>query len=157
MSAPSLPGASSRPSETGSATTTSSAPAACASSATAGRSSSAPKKFGCWTTTAAVSAPIAAARASGSVAAPACRPTVCGRGPYPADSVASTCRYSGCTPAERTTSPRCVCTPARNEASASAVPPSYMEALLTSMPVSSQIAVWNSKMVCSTPWLRSGW
>ena len=76
--------------------------------------------------------------------------------PYPADSVATTCRYSGCTQAD-TTSPRRVCTPARMLASASAVPPSYMEALLTSMPVSSQIAVWNSKMVWSTPWLRSGW
>ena len=62
MSAPSLPGASSSPSETGSATTTKSAPAACASSATAGRSSSAPKKLGCCTTTAAVSSPTAAAQ-----------------------------------------------------------------------------------------------
>src|SRR5450756_394435 len=50
--------------------------------------------------------------------------------------------------------PRRVWCPARNDASASAVPASYMLALLTSMPVSSQIAVWNSKMVCSTPWLR---
>ncbi len=73
MSAPSLPGASRRPSEIGSATTTSRAPAACASAATAGRSSSAPKKFGCWTTTAAVSSPTAAASASRSVAAPASR------------------------------------------------------------------------------------
>ena len=44
-----------------------------------------------------------------------------------------------------------------DEASASAVPPSYMDALATSIPVSSQMAVWNSKMVWSTPWLRSGW
>ncbi len=71
--------------------------------------------------------------------------------------MASTWRYSGCTPADRATSRRRVCAPARMEASDSAVPPSYREALLTSMPVSSQMAVWNSKMLCSTPWLRSGW
>jgi len=47
--------------------------------------------------------------------------------------------------------PRCVCAPARNEASARAVPASYIEALATSIPVSSQIAVWNSKMDCKTP------
>ena len=63
----------------------------------------------------------------------------------------------GCTPAARTTSPRRVCTPAMNAASASAVAPSYREALLTSMPVSSQMTVWNSKMDWSVPWLRSGW
>ena len=32
-----------------------------------------------------------------------------------------------------------------------AVEPSYMEAFATSMPVSSQIMVWNSKMACSVP------
>ncbi len=40
-------------------------------------------------------------------------------------------------------------------ASAAASAPSYMEALDTSMPVSSQIMVWYSKMDCSTPWLIS--
>ena len=36
-------------------------------------------------------------------------------------------------------------------ASAAAVEPSYMEAFATSMPVSSQIMVWNSKIACSVP------
>ena len=39
--------------------------------------------------------------------------------------------------------------------SAAAEAPSYTEALAASMPVSSQIMVWNSKMDCSTPWLIS--
>ena len=42
-------------------------------------------------------------------------------------------------------------------ASTNAVAPSYMLALATSMPVSSQIIVWNSNMACSVPWLTSGW
>ena len=54
MSAPSAPGGVSRPRFTGSATTTSSAPAAWAISAAARTSSRQPKKFGYWTTTAAV-------------------------------------------------------------------------------------------------------
>ena len=37
-------------------------------------------------------------------------------------------------------------------ASAAADAPSYTEALDTSMPVSSQIMVWYSKMDWSTPW-----
>jgi hypothetical protein len=41
-------------------------------------------------------------------------------------------------------------------ASAAPVEPSYMEALATSMPVSSQIMLWNSKMDCSVPWAISG-
>jgi hypothetical protein len=40
-------------------------------------------------------------------------------------------------------------------ASAAPVEPSYMLALATSMPVSSAIMVWNSKMACSVPWLIS--
>ena len=40
-----------------------------------------------------------AASAARSVTAPAGRSTTCGRGPCPAVSVTSTCRYSGCTPA----------------------------------------------------------
>ena len=35
--------------------------------------------------------------------------------------------------------------------------PSYPDAFDTSIPVSSQIAVWYSKIACSTPWLISGW
>jgi hypothetical protein len=35
--------------------------------------------------------------------------------------------------------------------SASAVEASYIEAFATSMPVSSQTIVWNSKMLCSKP------
>ena len=36
-------------------------------------------------------------------------------------------------------------------ASAAPVEPSYMLALATSMPVSSAIMVWNSKIACSVP------
>ena len=43
-----------------------------------------------------------------------------------------------------------------HQASAEAVEPSYMEALATSMPVSSQIIVWNSKIDCSVPCAISG-
>ena len=42
-------------------------------------------------------------------------------------------------------------------ASAAAVEPSYIEALATSMPVSSQIMVWNSKMDCRVPCEISAW
>ena len=43
------------------------------------------------------------------------------------------------------------------QASASALAPSYIPAFATSMPVSSQTSDWNSKIVCSVPWLISGW
>ena len=46
---------------------------------------------------------------------------------------------------------------AMKHASAATVVPSYPEAFVTSIPVSSQIAVWYSKIVWSTPWLISGW
>jgi len=36
-------------------------------------------------------------------------------------------------------------------ASAAAVEPSYIDALATSMPVSSQIILWNSKIACNVP------
>jgi hypothetical protein len=42
-------------------------------------------------------------------------------------------------------------------ASASAVAPSYSEALLTSSSVSSQIIDWYSNSAWSTPWESSGW
>jgi hypothetical protein len=42
-------------------------------------------------------------------------------------------------------------------ASGTAVEPSYMEALATSMPVSWQIIVWNSKIVVSVPCEISAW
>ena len=42
-------------------------------------------------------------------------------------------------------------------ASGTAVEPSYIEALATSMPVSWQIMVWNSKMVVSVPCEISAW
>jgi hypothetical protein len=42
-------------------------------------------------------------------------------------------------------------------ASAAPVEPSYMLALATSMPVSSAIMVWNSKMACSVPCVISAW
>jgi len=44
-----------------------------------------------------------------------------------------------------------------SSASASAEAPSYMEALLTSMPVSAVIMLWNSYSSCSVPWLASAW
>ncbi len=43
------------------------------------------------------------------------------------------------------------------QASARALAPSYMPALATSMPVSSQIRDCSSNIVCSVPWLISGW
>ena len=42
------------------------------------------------------------------------------------------------------------------QASARALAPSYMPALATSMPSSSQTSDWNSKAVWSVPWLTSG-
>ena len=42
-------------------------------------------------------------------------------------------------------------------ASATAVAPSYSDALETSMPASSAIRVWYSKIACSVPWLASAW
>ena len=42
-------------------------------------------------------------------------------------------------------------------ASAVADAPSYMEALLTSIPVSWQTRVWYSNSACSVPWEISGW
>ena len=42
-------------------------------------------------------------------------------------------------------------------ASAAPVEPSYMLALATSMPVSSAIMVWNSKIACSVPCVISAW
>jgi len=38
-----------------------------------------------------------------------------------------------------------------------AVAPSYIDALVTSMPVSWDTMVWYSKMACRVPWLTSGW
>ena len=48
--------------------------------------------------------------------------------------------------------PRAICA-----ASGTAVEPSYIEAFATSMPVSWQIMVWNSKIVASVPWEISAW
>jgi len=42
-------------------------------------------------------------------------------------------------------------------ASASAVGPSYIEALATAVPSSSAMAVWNSKIAWSVPWETSAW
>ena len=42
-------------------------------------------------------------------------------------------------------------------ASGTAVEPSYIDALATSMPVSWQIIVWNSKIVVSVPCEISAW
>ena len=42
-------------------------------------------------------------------------------------------------------------------ASGTAVDPSYIDAFATSMPVSWQIIVWNSKKACSDPCEASAW
>ena len=42
-------------------------------------------------------------------------------------------------------------------ASTAAVAPSYMEALVQSMPVSSQMWLWYSKIYCKVPCEISGW
>ena len=68
-----------------------------------------------------------------------------------------TWRYSGWTLRARMAEWRPVRRMAIMTASAAPVEPSYMEALATSMPVSSQIMVWNSKMACRVPWAISGW
>ena len=52
---------------------------------------------------------------------------------------------------------RPVCARAMKHASAATVVPSYPDAFETSIPVSSQIAVWYSKIACRIPWLISGW
>jgi hypothetical protein len=44
-----------------------------------------------------------------------------------------------------------------SRASASAEAPSYIEALLTSRPVSAHIMLWYSYSSCSVPWLASAW
>ena len=69
----------------------------------------------------------------------------------------STARYSGWIGPATTTLWRPVSTTAITAASAIAVAASYIEALATSMAVSSAIIDWNSKMVCSQPWLASAW
>ena len=56
----------------------------------------------------------------------------------------STWRYWGWTVRATSTVSRPVRLTAISAASAAAVAPSYMEALATSIPVSSQIMVWNS-------------
>jgi hypothetical protein len=58
--------------------------------------------------------------------------------------VLSTTRHSGCTEPATTTLRRFVTRDAISAASAKAVAPSYIDALATSMPVSSQIIDWNS-------------
>ncbi len=68
-----------------------------------------------------------------------------------------TSRYSGCTLLATTAFCRPVTRMAMRIASAAPVDPSYMLALATSMPVSSAIIVWNSKMACSVPCVISGW
>ena len=65
--------------------------------------------------------------------------------------VRATWRYSGWTARATTTSDRPVIRWAMRMASAVAEAPSYMEALLTSIPVSWQTRVWYSKSACSVP------
>jgi len=71
--------------------------------------------------------------------------------------VRSTSRYSGCTDRATSTRPLPVARAAIMAASGTAVEPSYMEALATSMPVSWQIMVWNSKIVVRVPCEISAW
>ena len=86
----------------GSATTMSRAPASWAMAAAAARSSMPPRKLGCAITTAAVCSSTAARSAARSVRPPPSSATTTGACPRPWVSVASTCRYSGCTAAEAT-------------------------------------------------------
>ena len=71
--------------------------------------------------------------------------------------VSSTSRYSGCTVRATSTRPLPVARTAIIAASGTAVDPSYIDALATSMPVSWQIMVWNSKMVVRVPCAISAW
>jgi hypothetical protein len=66
-------------------------------------------------------------------------------------------RYSGWTERATTALWRPVTRTAIMRASAAPVDPSYMLALATSMPVSSAIMVWNSKMAWRVPWVISAW
>ena len=77
--------------------------------------------------------------------------------PKPGAYVFTTWRTCGLTASASTTFVRPVWLRAMKHASAATVQPSYPDALETSMPVSSQIAVWYSKIAWSTPWLISGW
>jgi len=68
-------------------------------------------------------------------------------------------RYSGCTVLATTIfvrRPR-EARMAIIAASANALAPSYIDTLATSMPVSSQSMLWNSKPAVNVPWLISGW
>ncbi len=68
-----------------------------------------------------------------------------------------TSRYSGWTVRAMTAALRPVTRTAIMMASAAPVEPSYMLALAISMPVSSQIMVWNSNMAWRVPCAISGW
>ena len=124
------------PSDTASAiVVTSRAPAACAASASAGISSSTPKKFGDCTTTAAAFCQTFLLSAPPD---PSAR-TRCSQFPRSARPrffayVASTCRYSGCTDRATSTRWRPVSRSAISTASVSAVEPSYIDAFATSWP-----------------------
>src|SRR5690606_13443214 len=71
--------------------------------------------------------------------------------------VRNTARVSGCTPRLTTTRSRPVCLTARSAASAVAVAPSYIDALLTSRPVNSHMTVWYSKVAWRITCETSGW
>ena len=63
----------------------------------------------------------------------------------------------GCTARATSTRVRPVWATAIATASAAAVGPSYIDAFATGSPVSSEIAVWNSKIAVSVPCETSGW
>ena len=72
-------------------------------------------------------------------------------------NVLTTWRTCGFSVSASTTFERPLVCFATKHASAATVVPSYPDAFDTSIPVSSQITVWYSKIACSTPWLISGW
>ena len=97
-STPSSPGGFRIPSGIGSAAHTITAPVRLPASDSAPRSSTVPRKFGCWTNTAAVSSSTAAASASRSVAPSSSSGTSTTSMPYPAAWVASAARECGWSP-----------------------------------------------------------
>ncbi len=150
-SAPISPGGVSSTSESGSAATIASAPAAWAASISAPRWRTRPVVPGYCSSTA---KGLAAAMASGSPGGTSARVQ-----PRAAARVATTARVCGCrSVATATTSPFArEAARAMATASAAAVASSSREALAIGSPVRSQIAVWNTSSASRRPWAISAW
>ena len=140
----------------GSTAATSSAPARLAAAASASRSSTAPRKFGFWTKTAAVSASTAAASAPTSVTPPSSADL---------DDLGGEAARVG---AERLAAVRMEA-PRDDEPAAPGRAdrqvagggdrrrPLVQRGVRDRQAVSSEIAVWNSNIACRPPWEISGW